>query len=67
MKEYLKRFNNVGSIIAVTSLVVLILTTVGVEVDNDKVMIIVKALCSIGVILGVLNNSTTPGIDFPTK
>lgn len=64
-KELLKRLQNPGVIIALVSLIVIILTTNGLEVDNTRIMDTVKALCSIGVILGFLNNPTTPGLDLP--
>lgn len=64
-KEILERLKNPGVIIALVSLVVMILTTNGLDVDNTRIMDTVKALCSIGVILGFLNNPTTPGLDLP--
>ncbi|HAT4117522.1 TPA: phage holin [Clostridium perfringens] len=64
-RDILERLKNPGVIIALVSLVVMILTTNGVNIDNARVMDTVKALCSIGVILGFLNNPTTPGLDLP--
>lgn len=61
----LERFKNPGTILTLASLVVLILTTNGVEVDSERVMTTVRALCSIGVVLGILNDPTTPGLDLP--
>ncbi len=61
----LNRLKNPGTIVTLVSLVVLILTTNGFEVDSEKIMVTVKALCSIGVILGMLNNPDTPGLDLP--
>lgn len=63
MNNIFKRITNTGTIISITSLVVLILTVNGVGVDDNRVMTTVKALCGIGILLGVLNNPTTPGID----
>lgn len=66
MKNLFERLRNVGTIITLASLVVLLLSLTGViEVDSEKVMNIVYALCSIGVLLGVLNNPETSGIDLP--
>lgn len=56
MKDMIKRLSNTKTIIALASSVILILTTLGYKVDNESVMIVVKAACSIGVLLGVLNN-----------
>lgn len=61
----LKRLKNPGTIITLVSLVVLILTTNGIEVDSERIMITVKAICSIGVVLGILNNPDTAGLDLP--
>lgn len=67
MSELVKRIKNPGTIIAVTSAAVLIATTNGFSVDNDKIMTTVKAICTIGVLLGVLNNPQTPGVDNPLE
>lgn len=61
----LRRLKNPGTIITLTSLIILILITNGIEVDSDRIMTTVKAICSIGVILGILNNPETPGLDLP--
>lgn len=63
--KWFSRFKNPGTIITLVSLVLLALTTNGVSVDNEKVMTTVKCLCSAGVILGILNNPDTPGLDLP--
>nr|DAN05414.1 MAG TPA: holin [Caudoviricetes sp.] len=64
-KDYLKRFTNPGTILTLASLIVLLLTQCGVKVDNEQVMSIVKTLCSIGIVLGALNNAETSGLDLP--
>lgn len=61
----LSRLKNPGSIITLASLVILILTTNGIELDSEKIMTTIKAICSIGVILGILNNPDTEGLDLP--
>ena len=35
------------------------------EVDSERVIITVKAIYSIGVVLGILNNPDTSGLDLP--
>lgn len=65
LHDLLGRLSNVGTLIAIVSAVVFILTNCGVVVDNEKVMNIVSALCSIGVLLGVLNNPQTSGVYLP--
>lgn len=59
------KYANPGTILTVTSLVILLLTTNGVEVDSERIMTTVKILCSLGVVLGALNNPETPGLDLP--
>nr|WP_066875025.1 phage holin [Clostridium mediterraneense] len=64
---YLKKLNNVGSIVGITSLIIVILTANHVNVDSNRILTTVKAICSIFVILGILNNPATTGIDLPGK
>lgn len=65
LRKYLTKVLNTGSIISITSLLILIFSVNGYHIDSDKVMTTVKALCSIGVILGILNNPSTTGVDLP--
>lgn len=67
MKNLIIRLKNTGTILSLVSLVVLILSVNGFNIDNERIITTVKALCSIGVLLGVLNNPTTNGIDNPIK
>lgn len=64
-KDILNRLKHPGTIIALVSLVTLILSTNGVNLNNDKIITTTKALCSIGIILGALNEPTTAGLDLP--
>lgn len=64
-KDLCNRLKNPGTVVSLVSLIVLILTTNGVEVDNEKIMTTVKCLCSIGMILGIMNDAGTPGITVP--
>lgn len=65
MKAYLQRFKNSGTIIALASAIGLLLVQFGVSIDLEWLDYTVKILCSVGVLLGVLNNPTTPGTDLP--
>lgn len=69
MKEKLfdlgKRVSNVGTILALVSAVVFILMQFGITVDSEKVNNVVEAVCSILVLLGILNNPKTSGIYLP--
>lgn len=62
-KEIIIRLKNPGTIVSLTSLIILILTVNGVGLDDNRIMTTVKALCSIGILLGILNNPTTSGTD----
>ena len=56
IKSILNRLNNKGTIIALASLVVSLLIQFGLNIDSDKVIGIVQTICSILIILGVLND-----------
>lgn len=66
-KEIFKRLKNPGTIVSLASLIVLILTTNGIAVDDVRVMNTIKAICSICMILGIMNDSSTPGVDGISK
>ncbi|MGL5641652.1 MAG: phage holin [Paraclostridium sp.] len=65
--EILSRLKNTGTIVAIASAAVMIATNLGFDVDSEKVLYIINAICSVGVALGVLNNPTVPGLDNPMK
>lgn len=67
MSQFLNKFKNVGTITSIASLIMLIAATNGFTIDDVRIMTTLKAVCSIGVILGVLNDPNTPGIDHPMK
>ena len=56
MSDILKKLTNTKTIISIASAVILILTTLGVQVDNEQVMTVIKAICSIGVLIGIMND-----------
>ena len=66
MKEYLKRFQNTGTIIALVAAIGLVLQQFGVKIDMEWLNNTVTAICAVLVILGIANNPTTDGIDMPT-
>ncbi len=65
--EILNRLKNTGTIVAIGSAAVMIATNLGFDIDSEKVLYIINAICSVGVALGVLNNPTTSGLDNPIK
>lgn len=56
MERILRKLTNTKTVIGITGSIVLILTSLGVEVDNDQVMTVIKAFCSIGILLGIMND-----------
>ena len=58
LKSILKRLNNKGTIISLTALIVSLLAQFGLNIDSDRVIGIVQTICSILIILGVLNDPT---------
>lgn len=67
MKTYFKRLKNPATIIGISGYVLTILTAVGLKIDNDTVMTIIQSICAICVLLGILNNPETSGIDLPPQ
>lgn len=56
IKSLLTRLNNKGTLIALAGLIVSLLVQFGVDIDSEKVISIVQTICSILIILGVLND-----------
>lgn len=58
LKSILKRLNNKGTIVSLAALIVSLLAQFGLNIDSDRVIGIVQTICSILIILGVLNDPT---------
>ena len=56
LKSIANRLNNRGTIISLVALIVSLLLQFGVDVDSEKVIGIVQTVCSILILLGVMNN-----------
>lgn len=56
IKSLLTRLNNKGTLLALAGLIVSLLVQFGVDIDSEKVIGIVQTICSILIILGVLND-----------
>lgn len=65
MKEYLKRFTNTGTIMAIIGLVGNLLIQFGVAVDINWMTQTAQIICNIMLIMGIANNPTTQGLDLP--
>ena len=58
LKSILKRLNNKGTIVSLAALIVSLLCQFGLEIDSEKVLTIVQTICSILILLGLLNDPT---------
>lgn len=58
LKSILTRLNNKGTIISLTALLVSLLCQFGLDVDSEKILGIVQTICSILILLGLLNDPT---------
>lgn len=56
IKSLLNRLNNKGTIISLAALIASLLLQFGVDIDSEKVIGIVQTVCSILILLGVMNN-----------
>ena len=57
-KSLVTRLNNKGTIVSLTALIVSLLAQFGLEINSDKIIGIVQTICSILIILGLLNDPT---------
>ena len=64
-KNYMKRFQNVGTILAIVGAIGLILQQFGYKVDTEWLNNTATAICSLLVLLGIANNPQSSGIDLP--
>ena len=67
VKKYFMRLKNPATIIGIAGYVLTILTALGIKIDDEVVMTIIQSLCAICILLGILNNPDTSGVDLPTK
>ncbi|MEN8079431.1 hypothetical protein ABFP60_20980, partial [Clostridioides difficile] len=56
LKSILTRLNNKGTIISLAALIVSLLCQFGLNIDSDKILGIVQTICSILILLGLLND-----------
>ena len=57
-KSLVTRLNNKGTIVSLAALIVSLLVQCGLELNSDKIIGIVQTVCSILIILGLLNDPT---------
>ena len=58
LKSILTRLNNKGTILSLSALVISLLVQFGVDIDSEKLIGIVQTICSILILLGLLNDPT---------
>ena len=63
--EYFKRFKNPGTIVALIAAIGVVLQQFGISVDQVWLNNTITAICSVLVILGIVNDPRTPGLDTP--
>ena len=56
IKSIINRLNNRGTIISLVALIVSLLLQFGIDIDSEKIIGIVQTVCSILILLGVMNN-----------
>ena len=58
IRSLLQRLNNKGTIISLAALTVSLLCQFGLDINSEKVLGIVQTICSILILLGILNDTT---------
>ena len=58
LKSILTRLNNKGTILSLAALLVSLLCQFGLNIDSEKILGIVQTICSILILLGLLNDPT---------
>lgn len=58
LKSILVRLNNKGTILSLAALIVSLLIQFGIDIDSEKIIGIVQTICSILILLGLLNDPT---------
>ena len=57
-KSLVTRLNNKGTIVSLAALIVSLLCQLGLNIDSEKILTIVQTICSILILLGLLNDPT---------
>ena len=58
-KSIVQRLNNRGTILSLAALIVSLVAQFRIDIDSQKILGIVQTVCSILILLGVLNDPTT--------
>ena len=57
-KSLVTRLNNKGTIVSLAALIVSLLCQFGLTINSEKILTIVQTICSILILLGLLNDPT---------
>ena len=52
-----KKLTNTKTVLSIISMIILILMTLEFNIDNEKIETIAKAICTILVMLGIMNDN----------
>lgn len=66
-QTYWSRLKNPAVVMAIAGYILVILANLGLSIDNTAVLRIINAICSILILLGIMNNPETGGIDLPRR
>ena len=58
LNSIVTRLNNKGTILSLAALVISLLVQFGLNIDSEKILGIVQTICSILILLGLLNDPT---------
>ena len=66
-QKYWSRLKNPAVVLAIAGYAVTMIADMGISIDNQAVMGVVNAVCSVLILLGIMNNPVTAGIDLPAR
>lgn len=64
-KDYLQRLKNPATVLGITGLILNILVINNINIDSEIIYQTIQSICGILILLGIMNNPETDGVDFP--
>lgn len=65
VKDFFSRLKNPATILGITGLVLNTLVINNINIDSEIIYQTIQNICGILILLGIMNNPDTGGIDFP--
>lgn len=65
LKQYLNRLKNPATVLGITGLILNILVLNKINIDSDVIYQTIQSICGILILLGIMNNPETGGVDLP--